>query len=115
MSSLGEYICKHRKAKNLSMRKLAELAHVSATEIHRLENGERKRPSPLVLKAIARALGESYSDIMKAAGYADSSPPSNVAARLAQINDLTEEEWEEVLDFVEYLRLKRQHKNNLGN
>lgn len=109
MSDLGKFIAEHREAKNLSRRKLAELANISHTEIHRLENGERKNPSPPVLKAIANALGVTYDEIMKAAGYMDSTSPSPViAARIPGTEDLTDDEIKEVRNFIDFLRAKRK-------
>lgn len=109
MNDLGKFIAEHREFKNLSRRKLAELANISHTEIHRLENGERKNPSPPVLKAIANALGVTYDEIMKAAGYMDSTSPSPViAARISGTDDLTDGEIEEVRSFIDFLRAKRK-------
>ncbi|WIF95094.1 helix-turn-helix domain-containing protein [Caminicella sporogenes] len=65
----GAYIKNLRKEKGLSQRRLAEMAKVSNTEISRIESGERQKPSPLILKAIAPHLGVSYSELMKKAGY----------------------------------------------
>lgn len=109
ISDLGKFIMKHRIAKDLSRRKLAELANISHTEIHRLENGERKNPSPPLLKAISNALGVTYEDIMKAAGYIDNTSPLLVLdARIPGIADLTDQEIEEVRNFIRFLRSKRK-------
>lgn len=67
--AFGTYLRNLRKEKGLSQRRLAELAKVSNTEISRLESGERQKPSPLILKAIAPYLGVSFSELMKEAGY----------------------------------------------
>lgn len=109
LNDLGKFIFEHRTAKNLSSRKLAELANISHTEIHRLENGERKHPSPLVLKCISNALELPYDDIMKAAGYMDSTSASpHIDAYLSYITDLSDQELEEVHNFIEFLRSKRK-------
>jgi len=109
MSDLGKFIAAHRETKKLSRRKVAELANISHTEIHRLENGERKNPSPPILKAIANALGVTYDEIMKAAGYLDSTSPSPViAARISGTDDLTDSEIDEVRNFIDFLRNKRK-------
>ena len=108
VSDIGDFILEHRTARNLSTRKLAALAGISHTEIHRLENGERKTPSPLLLKCIANALDLSYEDIMRAAGYMDITA---TATRLCGINDLTDQEIEEVNNFIEFLRNKRNKQN----
>lgn len=111
MSILGKYITDHRVSKNLSKRKLAELANISHTEIHRLENGERKSPSPFVLKSIALALDLQFEDIMKAAGYVDDRSPSKLPTWLHEIDNLSQEELDEVRDFIEFLRNKRKQKS----
>jgi transcriptional regulator with XRE-family HTH domain len=115
MSNLGKFIEEHRMAKHLSARKLAELAKISHTEIHRLETGERKHPSPLILKSIAHALDVSFDEIMVAADYIeDTSHSALVPMIISGVHDLNEKELEEVLDFINFLRSKRS-KNEEGN
>lgn len=69
MTILGTYIEEKREARALSVRQLSEKSGISHTEIHRLENGERKSPSPHLLKALAPQLGVTYEEIMQKAGY----------------------------------------------
>ncbi|MCG9967295.1 helix-turn-helix domain-containing protein [Pelotomaculum terephthalicicum JT] len=112
MSMLGKYIADQRTTKNLSMRKLANLAKISHTEIHRLEAGERKNPSPFVLKSIAHALDLNFEDIMEAAGYTDNFLSASVSpVSLPGIEELDEKELEEVRDFIDFLRSKKRLKN----
>ena len=108
MNELSAFIAKYRNEKNLSQRRVAELANISHTEINRIENGERRNPSPPVLKSIANALGVTYDAIMQAAGYIDSTSDSPIiAARITGTEDLTDFEIEEVKNFINYLRSKR--------
>jgi transcriptional regulator with XRE-family HTH domain len=65
----GEYIKNLRNEARLSQRKLAEKSGVSNAEISRLETGERKKPSPIVLKSIAPFLDVTYEDLLQKAGY----------------------------------------------
>lgn len=110
MSDLGKFIAEHRTAKKLSSRKLAEISNISHTEIHRLENGERKNPSLPVLNAIAIALGVTFDQIIHASGYLDSTSLSPVStARIFNTEDLTDREVEEVCNFIDFLRSKRKH------
>ncbi len=67
--SFGEYIKFLRNEKGLSQRDLAEKSGVSNAEISRLETGERKKPSPNVLKALHSYLGVSYEELLQRAGY----------------------------------------------
>lgn len=67
--TFGEYIKHLRNEKGLSQRDLAEKSGVSNAEISRLETGERKKPSPTVLKALHPYLGVSYEELLQRAGY----------------------------------------------
>ena len=58
--SFGEYLQYLRKEKGLSIRKVAELAEISHTEVKRIEDGMRKQPSPQVLRFLAKALDTPY-------------------------------------------------------
>ncbi|MGE5604814.1 MAG: helix-turn-helix domain-containing protein [Bacteroidota bacterium] len=106
MNNLGRFIAEHRMARNLSLRKLAEIANLSHTEICRIENGTRKHPSPLALKSIAAALGANFTEIMEAAGYINDSSSSPLGSSL-NTDGLTDQEVEEVRDFINFLRNKR--------
>lgn len=68
-TEIGKFIEARRTLKDLSIRQLAEKAGISHTEVWRLENGERKNPSPQVLKSLAPHLGITYEELMRRAGY----------------------------------------------
>ena len=113
MTILGKYIAEHRLARNISIRKLAELANLSHTEIYRLEHGDRKHPSPNVLKSIALALNLDFNEIMSVAGYIEDLPQSSKSPLLnLNIDDLNEQEIEELINFIRYLRFKRLENRN---
>lgn len=67
--TFGEYIKELRVKKNLSQRDLAEMSGISNAEISRMETGDRKKPSPKSIKAIAPCLGAAHEDLMEKAGY----------------------------------------------
>lgn len=77
MSELGDYLRKLRG--RLSLREAAKRSGLSHSYIDSLEKGVHPRtgatinPSPDILRSLARAYGEQYSDLMKIAGYADES------------------------------------------
>ena len=64
MTKVGELIQKGREENNLSMRQLAELAHVSHSDISRIESGEREVPNPKILRKISKYIGVNYNDLM---------------------------------------------------
>lgn len=67
--NFGEYLKNLRNENKLSQRELSEKSGVSNAEISRIESGERKKPSPIMLKAIAPYLGITYEDLLQKAGY----------------------------------------------
>ena len=76
-----------------------------------LERG-RIRPNIQTLKALGSALGLLYGELAVAAGYItreefEAPIDDRQLARLTEMGDLTDEEWESVKDFVRYVRSRR--------
>lgn len=67
--NIGDYVRAKRIEKGFSQRQLSALCGVSNSELSRIEAGERRNPSPSVLRAIAAGLCVPYEDILTAAGY----------------------------------------------
>lgn len=67
---LAQRIAQLRRARRLTQPELADLANVSVGYIGHIEVGKR-RPTPEVLRAIARALDADYNELAMLAGYAD--------------------------------------------
>jgi transcriptional regulator with XRE-family HTH domain len=65
---LGDFIRTQREITRLSLRQLANLAHVSNPYLSQIERGLYE-PSAGVLKAIADALGISREKLYEAAGW----------------------------------------------
>lgn len=112
MNELGTYIKEKRTEKGLSIRRLAELADISHTEVKRIEDGLRKRTSPQVLRSIASALGVPYEELMATAGYIDEpaskSSDGTVAAGIKDTEDLSQEEIDHVNQYIAFLKSRRK-------
>lgn len=67
--AFGTYLKQQREHKQWSINQLAEAAGISNSQISRIENGLRGVPKPSTLRKIADALGVSYTEMMKNAGY----------------------------------------------
>ncbi len=96
---IGSLIKDAREKRGLSQRQLSLLSGISNSEISRIEAGERKNPSPDVLKVLAKPLGLAYEDLMTAAGYLSTAATNDPAQRISQaIEDDTEliEFWKQV-------------------
>jgi transcriptional regulator with XRE-family HTH domain len=65
---LGDFIRNQREITRLSLRQLANLAHVSNPYLSQIERGLNE-PSASVLKAIADGLGISREKLFEAAGW----------------------------------------------
>lgn len=99
----GEFIKDLRSSKGLSQRQLAELAKISNTEVSRIESGERQKPSPNILKALAPHLGITYGELMSKAGYIEEKIDHNT---------YTESIWrDENGDFADTIRMAKQIQN----
>ena len=112
MNELGTYIKEKRTEKELSIRRLAALAAISHTEVKRIEDGLRKQTSPQVLRSIASALGVPYEDLMAAAGYIDEptaeTESSAVATGIKDTEDLSQEEIDQVNQYIAFLKSRRK-------
>lgn len=71
MTELGRLIKDKREEKNLSQRELAKRAGICNAEVKRIEEGERKRPKPEILKKLAGVLNLPYLYLLELAGYSD--------------------------------------------
>jgi transcriptional regulator with XRE-family HTH domain len=70
LHALGAFIRAQRQLANLSLRQMADLAHVSNPYLSQLERGLHE-PSVRVLQSIARALNVSAETLLTHAGIDD--------------------------------------------
>ena len=123
--SLSEFIRAKRLEKDLSQRDLATAAGLSNAEISRIESGKRKSPSPAILKVIAKALNVTLDEIYEQAGIIEKgqkftdkfledhgdTPISEIMSSSSQQmmpSDLTEDELQEVMRYIDFIRSKRK-------
>jgi transcriptional regulator with XRE-family HTH domain len=75
LHALGSFIRAQRQLANLSLRQMADLAHVSNPYLSQLERGLHE-PSVRVLQSIARALNVSAETLLTHAGVDDADEPA---------------------------------------
>ncbi|HEY9376155.1 MAG TPA: helix-turn-helix transcriptional regulator [Jiangellaceae bacterium] len=80
LRELGEYIRLQRHMADLSLRRLAELTHVSNAYLSQIERGLHQ-PSLRVLRSIAQALNVSADTLLLQAGMIDSADGSGEPAK----------------------------------
>ena len=95
LHALGAFIRAQRQLANLSLRQMADLAHVSNPYLSQLERGLHE-PSVRVLQAIARALDLSADALLAQAGLSDDEEPAtesvSTEAAIRRDPDLTDDQ-----------------------
>jgi HTH-type transcriptional regulator, competence development regulator len=110
MSKLGRSLKDAREAKALTLRAVQEATGVSNPYLSQIESGKVQHPSPTVLNKLAILYGISYASVMKAAGYPvpDSSVLSEHSRALARLGPITQDEEEELAQYLEFVRRRRE-------
>ena len=111
---LADELKRLRAIRKLSLREVEETTRISNAYLSQLERGEAENPSPDKLQKLAKCYGVPYEHLMKAAGYlrpsaggGKSKPDmSRLQAALMGAN-LTDEEEERMLEFLEFIRSKK--------
>jgi len=112
MLTLGQELTRLRRLKGWTLREVEEKTKkkVSNSYLYQLENDNVKEPSPNILHELSVVYGASYRELMRLAGYVV--PKASATAGSVAFNalNLTEQEEEEVMDFVEFIRRKQKRR-----
>ena len=108
---LAELVREARRSRGLTQRQLSRALNKSEGYVGHLETG-RLRPNVETLKALGTALGLVYGELAVKAGYItreefESPIADSQLARLTEVGDLTDQEWQSVRDFARYVRSRR--------
>jgi transcriptional regulator with XRE-family HTH domain len=115
--SIGTALRRAREVRELSAVDAARASGISPAYLSRLENDAVKKPSPNVLHRLSEALGMPYSDLMRLSGYrvpGDTAGSSNEAIGDALFANLTEDEREELLEYLAWYRTRRRARAGLS-
>src|SRR5437016_2554075 len=113
MPTLGQELCRLRALRGWTLRDVEERTKkkVSNSYLYQLETGNVKEPSPNILYELSVVYGASYPDLMKLAGFIvpSSNPQASQVGGSVAFNalDLTDDEREQVMDFIEFMRRKK--------
>ena len=109
MNELGSYLRRVRKELNLTLRAVEEKTGISNAYLSQLENNKIFCPSPKILYKLAKCYKVSYAYLMKLAGYPTvEKEPTPVFRLSSSLDDLTPEEREKVLEFIQFLKSRRR-------
>ena len=117
---LGSYLRAARSALGLSLRAVEQRTGKAVTNgyLSQIESGTVTRPSPNVLYHLAQVYELDYGALLTHAGHrvpdgAERPPPGLLAGfPLNAVQDLTDSERAEVLDYIAFLRSKRSTDRN---
>lgn len=117
--SLGEFLGHIRGIKKLTLRDVEEATskEVSNAYLSQLETGKISQPRPNILHSLAGVYGVPYEVLMEKAGYLSASstatelrgagPVRGGRAALFAKEALTQEEEEKLLEYLAFLRWRR--------
>jgi transcriptional regulator with XRE-family HTH domain len=107
----GQFVRDRRTAKELTLRKFAELVGVSATYLSQVEQGNCDPPTAERVRRIAEILGENADELTALAGRVpDDLPgilqkqPARLAAFIREVSDLTPDQLEVLADQARRLK-----------
>jgi transcriptional regulator with XRE-family HTH domain len=109
--SLGEFLKAAREGKGLTLRAVERETEVSNAYLSQLEGDKIQRPSPLKLHRLCELYEVSYPTALELAGYP---VPDNSRVGVeheglaARIGPLTADEENELLQYLEFMRSRRQ-------
>lgn len=110
-ASMGTVLRQAREVRKLSAVEAARAAGISAAYLSKLENDAVKKPSPIVLHQLSESLAIPYADLMRLSGYpvpGERHVPPTDTIGAALFVDLTDDEREELLEYLAWYRSRRR-------
>ena len=111
--SFGAVLKQAREVRALSSVDAARAAGISPAYLSKLENDAVKKPSPHVLHQLSEALTVPYVELMRLNGYriaGQASENSTDTWGAALFADLTDDEREELLEYLAWYRTRRRSR-----
>ena len=116
-ASIGAVLRQAREVRQLSAGDTARAAGISAAYLNRLENDSVKKPSPHVLHQLSEVLSVPYGDLLHLSGYPlpdGSKGASTGTMTQALFADLTEDERDELVEYLAWYRARRRSGRATG-
>lgn len=114
-TKLGAFVRAQRLQSGIGLRELARLSGISPANLHKIEAGSIKEPSPQSLQRLARHLGCDYEDLAMLAGYSLPEGLPNLPVYLrTKYDGLSGEEIRQVEGYVRFLQQQHEHDGQEG-
>ena len=114
--SFGTVLRQARGVRGLSAVDAARAAGISTAYLSKLEHDAVKKPSPHILHQLSEALAVPYAELMRASGYRvpDESMNGANTVSAALFSDLTDDERDELLEYLAWYRARRRSSRGAG-
>jgi HTH-type transcriptional regulator, competence development regulator len=111
-SDLGPYLKSARRSVGLTLRDVEAKSDITNGYLSQIENQLIAKPSPNVLFQLSELYGIEYADLLVRAGHrvpaATSQPTDSLnGIPLRALQDLTDDEKKDLMDYLNYLKSKR--------
>jgi transcriptional regulator with XRE-family HTH domain len=109
--SIGTVLRQAREVRGLSSVETARRANISSAYLSKLENDAVKRPSPEVLHRLGEVLGVPYAELMALVGHpvpGVDHPPDTIRLGAALFADLTDDERDELIEYLAWYRARQR-------
>lgn len=113
----GSTLKRAREVRGFLAVEAARAAGISAAYLSKLENDAVKKPSPQVLHSLSEVLSVPYAELMRLCGYrvpGESGQGDVNAVNAALFADLTDDEREELLEYLAWYRARRRSRGAAG-
>jgi len=111
---LGERLRRYRSLKRLTLRNVKKKTGISDGYLNQLEQGRVKEPSPHILYKLAQCYEVPYEHLLDLAGYfvpaGQNSMKKVRGVAYSLLGDLTKDEEEELLRYLEFIRERKREK-----
>jgi HTH-type transcriptional regulator, competence development regulator len=115
--SFGAVLKQAREVREFSAIDAARAAGISPAYLSKLESDSVKKPSPHVLHQLSEALELPYGELMRLSGYrvpGELEGSSTNSVGVALFADLTDDERDELLEYLAWYRARRRSKRGNG-
>ncbi len=116
--SIGAVLRQAREVRGLSSVETARSAEISSAYLSKLENDAVKRPSPEVLHRLSEVLEVPYAELMALAGHplpSVEAAPDHARIGEALFADLTDDEQEELIEYLAWYRSRKRSMRGGGS
>jgi transcriptional regulator with XRE-family HTH domain len=110
-ASIGVVLRQAREVRGRSAMETARSAGISSAYLSKLENDGVKRPSPRVLHRLSEVLEVPYAELMTLAGHpvpGIDTPPDHARLGAALFADLTDDERDELIEYLAWYRARKR-------